>query len=139
MAKLIREVMTADPRTLDADASAGEAARLMKQYDIGDVLVLDGVRVRGIVTDRDIVVRAVAEGQEPALVPLSSICSADVTTVAPDDSIDSAVGLMRERALRRLPVVEDGRPVGIVSMGDLALDRDPQSALADVSAAPPNR
>ena len=111
----------------------------MQQYDIGDVIVLDGATIRGIVTDRDIVVRAVAQGREPALVRLASICSDDVTAVKPDDSIDTAVALMRERALRRIPVVEDGRPVGIVTMGDLALHRDPESVLADVSAAPPNR
>jgi CBS domain-containing protein len=139
MANSVREVMTNDPRTLDSDASASEAARLMQQYDIGDVIVLDGTSVRGIVTDRDIVVRAVAQGREPALVRLASICSDDVTTVRPDDSIDTAVALMRERALRRLPVVEDGQPVGIVTLGDVAVARDPQSVLADVSSAPPNR
>jgi CBS domain-containing protein len=139
MASFVRDVMTTDPRTLDGDASATEAARLMQQYDIGDVIVLDGATIRGIVTDRDIVVRAVAQGKEPALVRLASICSDDVTSVTPDDSIDTAVALMRERALRRIPVVEDGRPVGIVTMGDLALVRDPESTLAEVSAAPPNR
>jgi CBS domain-containing protein len=139
MATLVRDVMTIDPRTLDGDASATEAARLMQQYDIGDVIVLDGSSIRGIVTDRDIVVRAVAQGREPALVRLASICSDDVTSVEPNDSIDTAVALMRERALRRIPVVEDGHPVGIVTMGDLALHRDPNSVLADVSAAPPNR
>jgi CBS domain-containing protein len=139
MANSVREVMTNDPRTLDSDASASEAARLMQQYDIGDVIVLDGTSVRGIVTDRDIVVRAVAQGREPALVRLASICSDDVTTVRPDDSIDTAVALMRERALRRLPVVEDGQPVGIVTLGDVAVARDPQSVLAEVSSAPPNR
>jgi len=139
MASFVRDVMTTDPRTLDGDASATEAARLMQQYDIGDVIVLDGATIRGIVTDRDIVVRAVAQGKEPALVRLASICSDDVTSVTPDDSIDTAVALMRERALRRIPVVEEGRPVGIVTMGDLALVRDPESTLAEVSAAPPNR
>jgi CBS domain-containing protein len=139
MANLVRDVMTSDPRTLDGDASATEAARLMQQYDIGDVIVLDGSSIRGIVTDRDIVVRAVAQGREPALVRLASICSDDVTSVKPDDSIDTAVALMRERALRRLPVVEDGQPVGIVTMGDVALLREPQSALAEISGAPPNR
>jgi CBS domain-containing protein len=139
MASFVRDVMTTDPRTLDGDASATEAARLMQQYDIGDVIVLDGARIRGIVTDRDIVVRAVAQGKEPALVRLASICSDDVTSVTPDDSIDTAVALMRERALRRIPVVEDGRPVGIVTMGDVALLREPTSALGEVSAAPPNR
>jgi CBS domain-containing protein len=112
---------------------------MMKDRDIGDVVVRQDDGICGIVTDRDIVVRAVAQGREPALVRLASICSDDVTSVKPDDPIDTAVALMRERALRRIPVVENGQPVGIVTMGDLALHRDPNSVLADVSAAPPNR
>jgi signal-transduction protein with cAMP-binding, CBS, and nucleotidyltransferase domain len=139
MATLIREVMTPNPRTLEASATVEDAARAMKDDDIGDVIVVENDRMCGIVTDRDIAVRVVAEGKSPSSVRLSDICSADVTAVSPDGPIDEAVRLMRERAVRRVPVVQDGRPVGIVSMGDLAQNRDPQSALSDVSAAPPNR
>lgn len=89
-------------------------------------------------TDRDIVVRGIAEGLDPRTNTLDDICSRTLTTVSPDDSIDTAVSLMREKAIRRLPVVKRGRPVGIVSIGDLAIERDRDSALADVSAAPPN-
>jgi len=139
MTNLIREVMTPNPRTLDATATAEAASSVMRDEDVGAVIVAEDDQARGLVTDRDLVVRVMAEGRNPSRVKLADICSADVVTVSPDDSIDKAVGLMRERALRRLPVVENGRPVGIVSMGDLAQNRDPKSALADVSAAPPNR
>jgi len=139
MATVIREVMTPNPRTLDASATAEAAASVMRDEDIGAVVVIENDRVRGLVTDRDLVVRVMAEGKNPSRVKQADICSAEVVTVSPDDPIDKAVELMRQRALRRLPVVEDGRPVGIVSMGALAQERDPKSALADVSAAPPNR
>ncbi len=139
MAANIREVMTPNPVTLPATSLAIEAARAMRDSDIGDVIVLDGQTICGIVTDRDIVVRAVAEGLDPASTPLMEICSRELTTIAPHESVDKAVHLMREKAIRRLPVVENKRPVGIVSIGDLALERDPESALGNISAAPANR
>ncbi len=139
MAANIREVMTPNPITLPVTSLAIEAARAMRDSDIGDVIVLDGQTICGIVTDRDIVVRAVAEGLDPASTPLMEICSRELTTIAPHESVDKAVHLMREKAIRRLPVVENKRPVGIVSIGDLALERDPESALGNISAAPANR
>lgn len=138
MAQTIAEVMTSDPRTLDARSSVQEAARVMKIDDIGDVIVCDGESACGIVTDRDIAVRVVAEGRNPAEVHLGDICSKDLAAVSTQTSIEDAVALMRERALRRLPVCQDGRPVGIVSIGDLAQERDRGSALASISSAPPN-
>jgi CBS domain-containing protein len=111
----------------------------MRDNDIGDVLVVRNGKLHGIVTDRDLVVRVVAAGLDPERTNLDDICSAQVVVLAPDDSVNDAIHLMREHALRRLPVVgDDGKPLGIVSMGDLAVLRDPESALADVSAAPPN-
>ena len=83
-------------------------------------------------------VRCVAEGRDCALVKISDVCSGELVTVTPDTDLDIAVQRMREMAVRRLPVVEDGRPVGIVSIGDLAIEEDPSSALADISAAEPN-
>ena len=115
-----------------------EAALVMSDNDIGDVIVCDGERVCGIVTDRDITIRAVAHGKDPASTKLGDICSKELTTVSPDDLVDDAVRLMRTKAIRRVPVVEDGKPVGVVSIGDLAIDLDRQSALADISTAPPN-
>jgi CBS domain-containing protein len=110
----------------------------MRDAGIGNVIIMDGEQITGILTDRDIVVRAVAEGWDPASTPVGEVASRDLTTVAPTDPLESAVALMRERSVRRLPVVEDGRPIGIVSLGDLAVERDPDSALGDISAAPPN-
>jgi CBS domain-containing protein len=138
VAQRISEVMTAQPVGLQASATVAEAARAMKQYDIGDVLVMDGDRVCGLVTDRDIVVRAIAEGRDPQTTKADEICSHEIVSIGPDDSVDDAVRVMRERAIRRLPVMQGGSPVGMVSIGDLAVERDPGSALADISAAPPN-
>ncbi len=111
----------------------------MRDQDIGDVIVLDdGDQLCGIVTDRDIAVRVVAEGRNPQEVKVGQICSRDLTTVSPNDDVGAAVKLMSQKAIRRVPVVDKGRPVGIVSIGDLAVDRDPDSALADISSAKPN-
>lgn len=138
MAQKLRDVMTDSPRTLDVGATVQEAARAMLDDDIGNVIVVDGDTVCGIVTDRDIAIRAVAKSKDPAKTRIGDICSTDLTTLSPDDSEEDAVRLMREKALRRLPVVENGKAVGIVSIGDLALDLDRESALADISAAPAN-
>jgi CBS domain-containing protein len=139
MAQKIREVMTEKPATMAASATVAEAARTMRDRDIGDVIVLQDDRVCGIVTDRDIVVRGVAQGRDPGQTKLADICSRDLTTVTPNDEVADAVRLMKEKAVRRLPVVESGQPVGIVSIGDLATEQDRRSALGEISAAPPNR
>jgi CBS domain-containing protein len=138
MSNSIREVMTPHPWTIAPGAPLMAAARVMRTNDIGDIVVTEGRRLRGILTDRDIVVRALAEGLDPATTTVGEICSWDLTTVTPDDSLGRAVTLMRAKAIRRLPVVEGGDVVGIVSIGDVALDRDRRSCLADISAAPPN-
>jgi CBS domain-containing protein len=111
----------------------------MRDRDIGDVIVMEQNRAMGIVTDRDIVVRVVASGQEAGKVKLADICSKELHTVKPTDSVEEAINLMRDKAVRRILVVEDDRPVGIVSIGDLAVERDRRSALGDISAAPPNQ
>ena len=134
----IREVMTPYPKTCPATATIAEAAQFMRDGDVGDVLIERDGAVCGIVTDRDIVVRAIADGQDPRQTKVGDICSRELTTLSPTDSIDDAVRLMRDKALRRLPIMEEGKPVGIVSLGDLAQERDSNSALADISAAPPN-
>ncbi len=136
----IREVMTRNPVTLMASMTVSEAARRMKEANIGDVIVLrEGDEMCGILTDRDIVVRAIAEGKDPNQVKLDDICSHELTTVSPDDDVDKAVQLMREKAIRRLPVTENGKAVGIVSLGDLAKERDRHSVLGEISAKPPNQ
>ena len=139
MAQTISEVMTPDPRTLKATASAREAAQVMKDADVGPVIVLDdNDQVCGIVTDRDIAIRVVAEGMDPASTALDRICSHDMTALSPGDDAQQAARTMREKAIRRMPVVDNGKPVGIVSIGDLAIERDPDSALADISSKPAN-
>lgn len=138
MAKQVREFMTSNPAVLGASTSVREAAKLMREKDIGDVIVQKDGRLCGIVTDRDIVVRAIAQGKDPASTNLESICSKDITSLAPDDSDVQAVRLMREKSVRRLPVLENDRVIGIVSLGDLAVDKDPKSVLGQISAAPPN-
>ncbi len=130
----VQEVMTTDPIALDASETVGEAARRMKGDDIGDVIVVEGGQICGVVTDRDIVVRVVAEGRDPDQVQLAEVCSRDVATVSPGDDLTAAGDLMRDRAVRRVPVVENGQPVGIVSIGDLAIERDPDSALSHISS-----
>lgn len=102
------------------------------------MLVVDEGRLFGMVTDRDLVIRVMAEGGNPGERTAANACSKDLVTVAPGDDVGQVIGLMRERAVRRVPVVEGDRPVGIVSLGDLAIERDPRSALGDISAARPN-
>ena len=139
MVQKVRDVMTADPVTVAKDAPIVEAARLMRDRGIGDVIVTDGDSVQGIVTDRDIVIRGVADGGDPNRMRVDEVVSGEVASISPDDPVDRAVHVMRDRAVRRLPVVESGKPVGVVSLGDLAMERDPDSALADISEEPPTR
>ena len=135
MAQLVREIMTSNPVSLPPGTPVREAARAMREQDIGDVLVVDdGGELRGIVTDRDIVVRGVADWDDLSTCSLGDVCSDQVISVAPDDDAGAAIARMREAAVRRIPVVENGRPVGVLSIGDAAVDRDPGSALADISA-----
>lgn len=192
----VRDLMTPGPIGVDYSQTIGEAARTMRDWGIGTVLVVSGQSLYGLVTDRDLVIRAVAESKGPdeAVGPLSSanllgvpadadvaealrlmrrhavrrlpviddgqvagvvslgdltlrddpasalaeISQAELAVLGPDDDLEQAAMLVRERAVRRIPVVQHGAPVGVVSIGDLALDRDQRSTLSDVSAAPPN-
>ena len=138
MAETIRDVMTIDPVTVDTGTSLMEAARAMKDRDIGSLVVTEQGRVTGIVTDRDITIRGVAEGADSETARVGDVCSEELTTLSPGDSVDDAIRTMREQDVRRLPVVDGDETVGIVSLGDLAVERDPESALADISAAEPS-
>jgi CBS domain-containing protein len=138
MAQTIQDVMHANPISMTPTTSVIEAARAMRDADIGSVIVHEHDRLYGIVTDRDLVVRALAEGVNCAGMILGDICSREPTALAPTDTVEEAVRLMRDKAIRRLPVVEDRTPVGIVSLGDLAVEQDPDSVLGNISAAPPN-
>ncbi|MEU7721948.1 CBS domain-containing protein [Streptomyces tibetensis] len=138
MAQHVRDIMTVDPVTVEPQTSVAEVARIMRDEDLGAVLVTDGDHLRGLVTDRDLVVRSVSKGGDPERISVAAACSDELVTVGPDEDLTQAVELMREHSVRRIPVVDHGHPVGIVSLGDMAMERDPESALGDISAARPN-
>ena len=138
MAQSIQEVMTRDPQSVDIEDPLTRAAELMKQSDIGAVIVTENGEMCGLVTDRDIIVRAIAEHRDPESTKVRDVASTGVESVSPDASVEDAIKIVREHNVRRVPVVQDGKPVGIVSIGDLAIERDQDSALADISSATPN-
>jgi signal-transduction protein with cAMP-binding, CBS, and nucleotidyltransferase domain len=136
----VRDLMTPGPIGVDYHQSIAEAARTMRDWGVGAVLVTKDDVVHGLVTDRDLVVRAVAEAKAPDE-PVGPLSSSDLVGVSADDDADVAVRLMRKHAVRRLPVIDDGQIAGMVSLGDLALAADPDpatSALAEVSQARPD-
>ena len=139
MAQTVEEIMTTNPRTVDVEDTVKDAAQVMRDSDIGDVIVIEDGQVTGIVTDRDIAVRAVAEGRDAGSTAVWEISTTGIKAIEPDASVDDALRTMREEDVRRLPVVRNGRPVGIVSLGDLAVEREPDSTLADISAAAPDQ
>ena len=140
MAQSIQDVMTPNPFLVSTDTSVAEAARLMRQVDVGSLIVLEEGTVCGIVTDRDITIRAVAEERDVRTTPVGDVCSRQPLTLSLGDTIEQAIEVMRANSVRRLPVLDErGRPAGIVSLGDVAIERGGSSALGDISAAPPTR
>ena len=136
MASKIRDLMTPGPIAMRERDTAADAARSMKECGVGDVLVCaDDGSLCGIVTDRDLVVRCLADARS-SNTTLAELCTAGVNTLDVEASIEDAVALMRRQAVRRIPILENGALVGIVSLGDLARVRDPDSALGRISAAP---
>jgi CBS domain-containing protein len=139
MARFVREIMCKDPECVSSDATVRDVAEVMKEAGIGDVLVCDADgRLCGIVTDRDLVVRALAEGLDPDETRAIDVCSQRLISLAADAPVDEAIRLMRESSVRRIPIVDGDAPIGVVSLGDLARERDPSSTLAQISTAPPN-
>lgn len=136
--KKMRDVMSPAPVCMDPGESVSAAARAMREHGIGTVLVLADGRLSGLVTDRDITVRVLAENRDPRTTRIGDICSSEPAVLGPDDDVAAAARLVRERAVRRIPVIEGETPVGVVSIGDLALEKDASSVLSRVSAAPPN-
>lgn len=121
MAKSIRDAMTSNPREVETSTSVVEAAKLMKSEDVGSLPVTEDGRLIGMVTDRDIAIRVVAEGNDPQSVTVGEVASRDVVTVDPQQGLDEALRLMAKHQVRRLPVVEeDGRLVGILAQADVA-------------------
>ena len=138
MTRKVRDIMSSAPVCMAPGESVSAAAKAMKQHGIGTVLVLTDGRLSGLVTDRDITVRVLAENRDPQTTRVGDICGDELAMLSPDDDVEQACRLVRERAVRRIPVLADGRPVGVVSIGDLALDKDATSALSGVSSASPN-
>jgi PPOX class probable F420-dependent enzyme len=140
MTRRVRDVMSPGAVAVEPMTTLERAARVMREQNVGDVLVVYDCDLFGLLTDRDIVIRAVAEGRDPHTTAAGSVCTRPpVVTLDPEDTTDHAVELMRKHAVRRLPVVERGGcPVGMVSLGDLATSEDPHSALSDISRADPN-
>jgi CBS domain-containing protein len=118
----IKDVMSSNPTSLESSATVADAARAMAREDVGSIPVVDGGRLAALVTDRDIVVRVVAEGRDPGSTALGEIASSDLQTVSPDEDLDSALRKMASAQVRRLPVVEGDRLVGIVAQADVARD-----------------
>lgn len=142
MAKTVADVMTRNPVTMSSDTSVVDAARAMSDMRIGTVVVMDGATLRGIVTDRDITVRAVATGGDPQKTRLADICSKAIAAVTVDQSIDEAVQMMKSHDVKRVLVMSSGGLEGILSLSDLAragagqeLQQDVQE---DISRAEPN-
>ncbi|MEU4776389.1 CBS domain-containing protein [Micromonospora sp. NPDC023633] len=134
----VSDVMTKQVIYLPAETNLDEAARVMKEADIGDVVVTDGAALAGMLTDRDIVVRAVAERSDPATTTIGSIITREVVMIEQHSTTAEAAALMRERGIRRVLVCDSERKlVGIVSLGDLAMQLDPQSALSEISEQAP--
>ena len=134
----VRDVMSAEPIVLQQDQSIADAARAMRDNAVGSVLVVAGDKLCGLVTDRDIVVRGLAESASPDS-PVGGVCSPDLVAVDAGDDTAEALRVMQANAVRRLPVMDNGRIVGMVSIGDLAVGQDTESALADISTAHPNQ
>jgi CBS domain-containing protein len=140
MGTKVRDVMTTQPRAVTPQTSLSEVAELMESDDVGAVPVVEGDRLVGIVTDRDIVVRAIAKGKDPRGMPAAEVSSRELVTVSPDDDLSDALKLMAEYQVRRLAVTaEDERLVGVVSQADVALEakeKETGELLQDISRPP---
>lgn len=135
----VRDLISKPPIKVASTAPVQEAARQMRDGDVGAVIVEEDGKPYGIVTDRDIAIRAVAQGLNATIAPVASICSKELATVSPDEDVEHAVQLMLDKALRRVLVVDaQAIPLGIVSLGDLAVARGSSSVLGQISAAPAN-
>jgi CBS domain-containing protein len=126
MANSVRDAMTEDPRSIGASASVVEAAQLMRQEHIGALPITDDEKLVGMITDRDITTRVVAEAADPKTTSVQDVYSRDLISVEPDNDLDEALRLMARHQVRRLPVVENGRLVGIVAQADIALKENEQ-------------
>jgi CBS domain-containing protein len=121
MAKRVRDAMTEDPRSIGASEPVVDAARLMREQHVGSLPVTDNEKLVGMITDRDITTRVVAEAADPKMISVGDVYSRDLISIEPDQDLDEALRLMARHQVRRLPVVESGSLVGIVAQADIAL------------------
>jgi CBS domain-containing protein len=121
MATSVRDAMTEDPRSIGASASVVEAARLMREKDIGSLPITEDEQLVGMLTDRDLTTRVVAEAADPKMTSVGDVCSRNLISVEPDKDLEEALQLMARHQVRRLPVVENGSLIGIVAQADIAL------------------
>jgi len=137
MGKSVRDAMTENPRSIGASTSVVEAARLMREQDIGSLPITDDEKLVGMITDRDITTRVVAEAADPTSTSVEDVYSRDLVSVEPNEDLDEALQLMARHQVRRLPVVENGRLVGIVAQADIALkDNDKTAQLVEAISEP---
>ena len=120
----IRDVMTENPTSCEPQASVAEAAKVMAREDVGPIPVVDGERLVGLVTDRDLVVRVLAQGRDPQVTTVGEVASTDLVTLSPEQDLGEALQLLARHQVRRLPVVEGGKLVGTVAQADVARHGD---------------
>lgn len=135
---LVQDVMTPNPRTASPETNVTELAGMMRANDTGFIPIVEDGQLKGVVTDRDIVIRAIADGRSPEECSAQDVCSTGIVTVSASESANTAARQMRDAHVRRVAVVDDDRFVGVVAIGDLAPVLDPDSALAEISSAPPS-
>jgi CBS domain-containing protein len=138
MVKTVRDVMTRNPVALNSESSVTDAAKAMSDLRIGTVVVMENDKPCGIVTDRDITVRAVATGTDPSKMMLRDICTSDLATVRPDQSVEDAIKVMKSHDVKRVVVMTDSKLEGIVSLGDLTSRGLGEDVQDDLSRAEPN-
>ena len=140
MGPKVHEVMTDRPRAVTPETTVSEAAQLMKSDDIGSLPILEGEQLTGMVTDRDIVIRAIAEGKDPRGMPVREVASRELVTVHAEDDLSDALKLMAREQVRRLPVVdENNRLVGILAQADIAAgakEKDVGQMVEEISKSP---
>jgi CBS domain-containing protein len=133
----VKDIMTDELAVISPDATVIEAAQLMQKHDVGAVPVCEGSNIVGLVTDRDIVVRNIAHGKDPNHTPVRDVMTTEVKSISPETNISQAAGIMATQQIRRLPVIEDDRLVGMVSLGDLAtkakFDVEVSTTLGEIS------
>lgn len=134
----VKDIMTDDLAVISPDATVIEAAQLMQKHDVGAVPVCEGTNIVGLVTDRDIVVRNIAHGKDPNHTPVRDVMTTEVKSISPETNISQAAEIMATQQIRRLPVIEDDRLVGMLSLGDLAtkakFDVEVSTTLGEISS-----